>query len=459
MDNLHHQLKSALQVGAKKPADLLHKLSINQPKFSRLIASAGDNVISIGKARSTLYASTRNLRGMGSKFPIFRVTPQGTVQASGELSVLVAGQFAIELDEYKGRKLFDGLPYFLQDMRPQGFIGRSFTNKYRDLRLPERIADWSDDDALYALICRGEDCIGDIIVGNESLEHFYQSLAASVSPINANEREVRYVELAEAAMAGTSAGSSAGGEQPKFTTAITSNNPAEINSVIVKFSPADDTPVSTRWRDLLIAEHLALESIRKTEFAAAKSEVLFAGNRVFLEVTRFDRHGAHGRSGVISIGAIDDEYFGKRDTWLKAATRLVDQKMIAPTEAKALRYQAIFGQLIGNTDQHFGNASLMNTYNATMPYRLAPAYDVLPMLYAPVNGEIVPRKLSPPMPTSETLDVWMPAMENASAYWAQLTADTRLSDNFRDIALENTRVLDKLSPIARNIDMMARTEF
>ena len=42
MDNLHHQLKSALQGGAKKPADLLHKLSINQPKFSRLIASAGD---------------------------------------------------------------------------------------------------------------------------------------------------------------------------------------------------------------------------------------------------------------------------------------------------------------------------------------------------------------------------------------------------------------------------------
>ena len=94
-----------------------------------------------------------------------------------------------------------------------------------------------------------------------------------------------------------------------------------------------------------------------------------------------------------------------------------------------------------------------------MPYRLAPAYDVLPMLYAPVNGEIVPRKLSPPMPTSETLDVWMPAMENASAYWAQLASDTRLSDNFRDIALENTRVLDKLSPIARNIDMMAHTEF
>jgi len=147
MDSLHNQLKSALQGGAKKTADLLHKLNISQSKFSRLMASAGDSVISIGKARSTRYACTRDLRGLGAKFPIFRVTPQGAVQTYGELSVLVAGQFAIELDQYKGRQLFDGLPYFLQDMRPQGFIARSFTNKNRDLRLPERIADWSDDDA------------------------------------------------------------------------------------------------------------------------------------------------------------------------------------------------------------------------------------------------------------------------------------------------------------------------
>ncbi len=452
MHNLHNQLISALQGGAKKPADLLPKLNISQSKFSRLIASAGDNVISIGKARSTVYASRRNFRGLGSQFPIFRVTSQGAVQLDGELSVLVAGQFAVEMAQHKGRQLFDGLPYFLQDLRPQGFVGRSFTHKNRDLRLPERIADWSDDDALYALVCRGEDGIGDIIVGNESLHHFYQSLAAPVIPIRANERETRYVELAEEAMAGTVAGSSAGGEQPKFTTAILSNPHDDgIDSVIVKFSPADETPVSTRWRDLLIAEHLALESIRQTEFAAAKSALLFAGNRVFLEVIRFDRHGAQGRSGVISLGAIDDEYFGMRDIWLKAAIRLVDQKMISSTEAKALRYQAVFGQLIGNTDQHFGNASLLNNHNDPFPYRLAPAYDVLPMLYAPVNGEIVPRKIAPPMPSSESLDVWSIAMENARAYWMQLASESRLSDNFRVIALENTKVLDALSPIARNI--------
>jgi len=73
------------------------------------------------------------------------------------------------------------------------------------------------------------------------------------------------------------------------------------------------------------------------------------------------------------------------------------------------------------------------------------------MLYAPINGEIVPRKLAPPMPTSETLDIWIPAMKNASAYWMQLASDNRLSVNFRAIAIENTKLLDTLSPIARNI--------
>ena len=77
MDSLYNQLKSALQGGAKKTADLLYKLNISQSKFSRLMASAGDSVISIGKARSTMYACTRDFRGLGSKFPIFRITSQG----------------------------------------------------------------------------------------------------------------------------------------------------------------------------------------------------------------------------------------------------------------------------------------------------------------------------------------------------------------------------------------------
>ena len=57
-------------------------------------------------------------------------------------------------------------------------------------------------------------------------------------------------------------------------------------------------------------------------------------------------------------------------------------------------------------------------------------------------------------PSSETLDIWIPAMKNASAYWMQLASEIRLSDNFRAIALKNIKALDELSPIARNITQL-----
>lgn len=37
--------------------------------------------------------------------------------------------------------------------------------------------------------------------------------------------------------------------------------------------------------------------------------------------------------------------------------------------------------LIANTDRHFGNVTLFDRYEG--PFELAPAYDLLPMLFAP----------------------------------------------------------------------------
>lgn len=451
MDDPLYRLTIALRGGAKRPSDLLRELNISQPTFSRLVSRAGDAVVSIGKARTTSYASVRDLRGLGSRLPIFRVTSEGVAQPWGDLRVLSAGQFGLETSDRRGGQLFDGLPYFLQDMRPQGFLGRLFPRANSDLHLPERITDWNDDDSLLALARRGEDCIGNIIVGDESLERFYRSLVMSPVPIQPEERAARYVELAKITMAGTPPGSSAGGEQPKFTTAVMRPEIGDAECVIVKFSPADDTIIGTRWRDLLIAEHHALETIRSSEFDAPRSNIVLADNRIFLEVARFDRIGIIGRRGVISLGAVDDEFFGKRDNWIKAVARLDAAKMISSSDARALRYLTVFGQLIGNTDQHFGNVSLIDAEPSDVPYRLAPVYDVLPMLYAPVNGEIVPRTFSPPMPTGETIDIWMLAMESANRYWVKLASDLRLSDNFRKIAVENAEILERLAPVTLSI--------
>ncbi len=44
-----------------------------------------------------------------------------------------------------------------------------------------------------------------------------------------------------------------------------------------------------------------------------------------------------------------------------------------------------FGMLIGNTDMHHGNLSFIISLHGR-PYALAPAYDILPMGFAPKVG-------------------------------------------------------------------------
>lgn len=449
MDDNLNRLVAALRSGARRQPDLLRELGISQSSFSRLVARAGDAVVTLGRARATSYALGRDLRGLGSKIPIYRVTREGVVQPWRELRVLSAWQYGLDTSDRKGGQFFEGLPFFLQDMRPQGFLGRAFPRANGDLGLPERLVDWSDDDALFALAKRGEDCIGDMIVGDESLDRFYRSLASPMAPLMPEDRSVHYVELARQAMAGTPPASSAGGEQPKFTTVVLRPD-GEVESVLVKFSPMDETAVGTRWRDLLISEHHALEAIRASGFDAPRSSLVLAEGRVFLEVARFDRVGAAGRLGVLSLGAIDDEFFGKRDNWIKAASRMEAARLLSPSDARALRFQTVFGQLIGNTDQHFGNVSLIDaTEQAGVQFHLAPAYDVLPMLYAPVNGEIVPRTFVPRTPTADVTDVWNDALLAAEQYWRRLTQELRLSDGFRETASMNAAALHRLAATAR----------
>jgi len=63
-----------------------------------------------------------------------------------------------------------------------------------------------------------------------------------------------------------------------------------------------------------------------------------------------------------------------------------------------------FGALIANTDRHHGNVSLLPDQHH---WQLAPAYDMLPMYYAPVAGEVVQRDWASQLlrPNAETLAV------------------------------------------------------
>lgn len=119
------------------------------------------------------------------------------------------------------------------------------------------------------------------------------------------------------------------------------------------------------------------------------------------------------------------------------------QSLLTAQDAAHLRLLEAYGVLIANTDRHYGNISLLLEGD---DWRLSPTYDMLPMLYAPVNGELVARdfKARPLHPTRAMLTEWAQAKALAAVFWRVVARDTRISPGFQAIAQENLQILDGL---------------
>lgn len=431
------------QGGALSSAELQTALGVSQPTVSRALApliQAGE-VQKVGAARKQRYVLPRTVRDVGRSVPIMRINAQGQPGPFGRMVPLVGAgaKGAVWLDEEDGlSKRFDGLPWFLDDMRPQGFMGRTFAGAHPELQLGNDPRFWSDDDVLRALALCGDDLPGNLVVGEAAFARFHtlpQRASRAASPAD-------YPALADAAMQGSMGGSSAGGEQPKFCTVV--GEGGAVRHVLVKFSPAGDAPTDQRTRDLLVCEHLALQTLATAGIAAAASRISTGAGRVFLEVERFDRTPINattnpqglGRIGMVSLMVYDAEYVGAMDNWAATANRMQERGLLRPADARTLRMLEAYGELIANTDRHYGNISLLLDGD---DWALAPAYDMLPMLYAPVGGELVPRNFAdrPLQPTAATLPEWPQALALARSFWAAASADARISTGFRQIAAEN----------------------
>ena len=434
-----HALTDALltalraQGGVATSTELQARLGVSQSTVSRALApllAAGD-VRQSGAARARRYLLPRRIPGAGSELPVMRVDARGQATPFGRILPLPGGRFWV--DEADGvSELHEGLPWFLDDMRPQGFMGRTFAHTHPALGLAADPRHWSADDALKALACFGDDLPGNLIVGEPAFERFHTlGERASRAASSAD-----YPRLAQQAMLGALPGSSAGGEQPKFCT-LTGGRP-----VIVKFSPAGDSDVDQRTRDLLVCEHLALQTLASAGLPAARTQVFFIGNRMFLESERFDRTAA-GRIGMVSLQVYDAQYVGKEDNWAATARRMEARSLLRPQDAAHLRFLEAYGVLIANTDRHYGNISLLLDND---DWRLSPTYDMLPMLYAPVGGELVARDFAarPLQPSAATLDQWAQAKELAMAFWQTAAQDARISAGFCAVARDNLQILRAL---------------
>ncbi len=202
--------------------------------------------------------------------------------------------------------------------------------------------------------------------------------------------------------------------------------------MLVKFTPLLATASGRRWADLLVAEEIAGTILRAHGIGAAMSAYSVYDDRAFLEVERFDRIGLRGRLGIVSLGALDDEFVGERLGWAQSAASLLRARLIDADDARSLRWLNAFGTLIANTDMHLGNASFL--YEGDLRFALAPAYDMLPMFYAPVGNEVPARRFTLPSPTSATADQWRAALPAAKAFWQAVADDARVSPEFREIA-------------------------
>lgn len=428
MIDLIDRVRRALRASSvATSAELQQICGASQASVSRALAPllAAGEVLKVGRARSQAYVMPRQVEGAGTTgtIPITKVDSAGKVTEFGTLIPAVGARCWVEEFDEPLMQLHDGLPWFLADMRPQGFLGRAFAHAHRNLRLADNPDHWTDDDLLKALCQAGDELPGNLILGARSFERFMKSPPAQ--PVGPDQ----YPDLAEAAMRGALPGSSAGGEQPKFCTVRDDGQP-----VIVKFSPAGSSPADRRWADLLACEHLAQQVLNDHQIPAARTRIVLGGGRTFLEVERFDRT-PRGRIGMVSLMAFDSEYIGQMDNWAASAERMSSRDLLPDPDTERLRLLDAYGQLIGNTDRHYGNVSLLIDPRGS--WQLAPAYDTLPMIYAPIAGELVARNDFDPgklVPSAETLRVWDLARQLALNFWQQVAEDDKISRQFRSLA-------------------------
>lgn len=420
---LESALRQALaQQGVATATQLQAAIGRSQPTVSRLLTALGRDLLVLGQGRSTRYALAEPVSGMPARLPLHWVHPDGRIEPWG--SVAMATGQRVHLEAPGLDLLTQGaLPWLLAPLRAEGFLGRLLAQRLTLQGLDRQPERWSVAQQLFAA-CAQPDAPGALVVG----EPRSSALPPWRAPADLDT-------LAADVAATLPAGSSAGGEQAKFLA-----RRADGQAVLVKFSPPRGTPFGERWHDLLHAETLALQVLQAHGVAVAPCTVVETPARTYLVSERFDRlrvtngQRFEGRRHAVPLHAVHEAFVGgPRQHWAATAQALVRQRRL-PSEATA-QVQALlhFGHLIGNSDMHFGNLSLLVGPGeaAAGRFTLAPVYDMLPMRWRPdiQAGTLDLWPFSP-----EPVDLQSPALQVARTFWAAASTCADMSRGFRNLA-------------------------
>ena len=414
---LHEALRATLaQRGVASAQQLAAALRISQPTLSRALAALADEILVLGAGRSTRYAWPHRVLGLAATQALHWVHEDGRIERLGQLHFINGQRVHVAAPGIED--LSDAaLPWLLSPLRGEGFIGRTQAQALVAFGLDRDPGRWPLEHQLFAALHVG-DAPGAIVLG----EH-------TSPPLPALQAEVDLDRLADAAVGGAHAGASAGGEQPKFLARHADGQP-----VLVKFSPHRGTPFGVRWNDLLHAEALALVVLGEHGVPAARGEVVNTARRTYLVSPRFDRVGLAGRRHAVPLHAVHAAFVhGPQQHWAASTEALVAQRRLPADAAAQVHAIRHFGRLIGNTDMHFGNLSLLVARDdaARGRFSLAPVYDMLPMRWRPdhASGDLGLLPFTP-----EAIDLQSAARPVAAEFWRRAAAQRLVSAEWRQLA-------------------------
>jgi len=367
--------------GASTSVELQAALRVSQPTASRLLAGLSGQVLTLGRGRASRYALAQPIGPYGAQHTLWAVDGNGQAQALGSVSLLARSQLhlaASGVDILFEPSAAQELPWLLAPLRAEGFLGRLQAARLAALGVSSDPARWGLHDILLAAL-HTHDAPGRLWLGDVGTTE-----VTPLPPLPADQPGPLLDALATDVARTLPAGSSAGGEQPKFLATAADGQP-----LLVKFSPPLGTPFGDRWSDLLHAESLASRVLQQHGQATAQSVAITTEQRTYLVSQRFDRIGASGRAHVVALGAVHAAFVpGAWTNWASTCDALARQRRLSAADSQSAAFRLQFGRLIGNTDMHSGNASVrvLGDTLAQMlrgQFELAPSYDMLPMRFKP----------------------------------------------------------------------------
>ncbi len=398
----------------------------SQPTVSRLIADLGSQVQVMGRARATRYGLGKSIHGRPSQHALWWTDEQGARVEVGTLTFLANDSLHVHSQEF-GDFAGTSLPWYLSPLRAEGFLGRLAARSMAALGADAEPDRWSLETVLYAAL-QVHDAPGAMTLGVQD---------SCASPLRLAQGALLEALDAAAAQVATTlpAGSSAGGEQPKFLAVFPEH-------VIVKFTPPIQSPGGRRWSDLLHAEQLANQTLHEQGFGAARSRVVRTAQRTYLISERFDRIGLAGRRHVVAIGKAHEAFVqGGYRNWVETSRALASRGFLSSRQAEAVSIIRDFGRLIGNTDMHSGNLGLFVALDGVRRgrFELAPVYDMLPMRWRPDPLQGGVQEYTPFAPENAALA--SRAAPLAEVFWSRLAECDGASDELRRVAADMTKKL------------------